>query len=339
MKGNSTGHASARGFCIPMPWHPLMLDLSLPWGDGDRWQIWPPCLEPGTSMAEATTRCTLSHDFGQEVCLSLLGWWNTACVTKFGEHASFLHFEVSLWSTCNLCLLFLSSLNLNLTYKKAVRDISYFDILTSLSLSTGVFVCKFFIAKLCWQKFCNHKRQNLWNSFFHAALRSCNFRFVSSPQCSFCPCRHTVWHGDSNFQTVALPIKLPMTELDFNLTKQKLWSKFCSRVKKVSGFNLCKTIVFHSLIHVKTTQCQKILFFLTKLDSPLLASCYVFVSCIPTATWSQTWAPRTAPPLSPPSCFSYSPFGPHQCNRQSHCFSRWVQMEEKLPRLEILREK
>lgn len=155
MKGNSTGHASARGLCIAMPWHPLMLDLSLPWGNGDRWQIWPPCLEPGTSMAEATTRCTLSHDFGQEVCLPLLGWWNTACVTKFGEHASCLHFEVSLWSTCSLCLLFLLLLNLNLTYKKVVRDISYFDILTSLSLNRGVFMCKFFIAKLCWQKFCS----------------------------------------------------------------------------------------------------------------------------------------------------------------------------------------
>lgn len=102
MKGNSTGHASAGGLCIPTPWHPLMLDLSLPWGGGGRWQIWPPCLEPGTSMAEATTRRTLSHDFGQEVCFSLLGRWNTACVTKFGERTCFLHFEVSLWSTCSL---------------------------------------------------------------------------------------------------------------------------------------------------------------------------------------------------------------------------------------------
>lgn len=129
MKGNSIGHASARGFCIPIPWHSLMLNLFLLWGNGDRWQIWPSCLEPGTSMAEATTRCTLSHDFGQEVCLSLLGWWNTAYVTKFGEHASFLHFEVSLWNTCSLCLLFLLSVKLNLTCKKPVRDISYFDIL------------------------------------------------------------------------------------------------------------------------------------------------------------------------------------------------------------------
>lgn len=105
MKRNSTGHGSARGFCIPMPWHPLMLNLSLLWGNGDRWQIWPSCLEPGTSMAEATTRCTFSHDFGQEVCFSLLGWWNTACVKKFGEHTSVLHFEVSLRNTCNLCLI------------------------------------------------------------------------------------------------------------------------------------------------------------------------------------------------------------------------------------------
>lgn len=257
MKGNSTGHASARGLCIPTSWHPLMLDLSLPWGGGGRWQIWPPCLEPGTPMAEATTRCTLSHDFGQEVCFSLLGRWNTACVTKFGEHTCFLHFEASLWSTCSLSFIPI----VNLTYKKGVRDTSCFDILTSPSLNTGVFVCKFFIVKLYWQKFCIHKPQNLWNSFFLAALRSCNCRFVPSPECSFCPCRHTFWHGDSNFQTVALPIKLHMTGLDFNLTKQKLQSKFCFREKKVSGFNLHNTIVFHSLIHVKTTECQKILFF------------------------------------------------------------------------------
>lgn len=182
-----------------MPWRPLMLNLSLPWGGGDRWQIWPPCLEPGTSMAEATTWCTLSHDFGQEVCFSLLGWWNQACVTKFGKHASFLHFEVSLWSTCSVCLLFLLSLNLNLIYEKAVRDISYFYILSYLTLSTGIFMCKFFIVKLCWQKFCIHKPQNLWISFFHAALRSCKCRFVPSPECLLSMQTHSL----------ALRLKLP----------------------------------------------------------------------------------------------------------------------------------
>lgn len=234
-------------------------------------------------------------------------------------------------------------MTLNLLYETA-RDFfsSCFDTQTSLSLHTGAYMCykpnytpkSFIDLKLIFSK----PNFSVNFTFFLQPWDFLTANLFPAPESFFSACRHTTQHGNPNSQTVAWSIRMAFTEPNLNFTKRSLGSKFCSRKKTFQAFSSAKPLIFwFSEPNEVSAVSENFFISLVTLDFFLIAICNISVHFIPTATWSQIWTPRAAPSLSPPSCFSYSPFGPHQCNRQSHCFSKWVQMEERLHMLKEIR--
>lgn len=141
-------------------------------------------------------------------------------------------------------------------------------------------MCKVFTRKLCGQKVCIHKIKIFCVNFIFFLQHWDIFTadLFSAPEHYFSACRHTSQQGDSNFQTVASPIKLALTESDLNLTNQKLWSKLCFRKKTLQDFVSVKPYSFWFSDPCKdSTVSENFFIYLAKLNSSLLASCNVFV--------------------------------------------------------------